>query len=48
MFSPSVVQIILILGRRVLGQSLKHWCHKGDAVGETKKSRADSEQLALR
>jgi len=38
----------LTVGRQALGQSLKHYGHKGDAVGETKKSRADSEQLALR
>jgi hypothetical protein len=34
--------------RWVLGHSLEHQRHEGDAVGETKKSRADSEQLALR
>ena len=43
-----VIRSFLTFGRWGLGQSLKYYCHKGDAVGGTKKSRADSEKFALR
>jgi DHA2 family multidrug resistance protein len=42
------IRSFLTFGRWVLGQSLKHQRHKGDAVGGAKKSRADGEQLAMR
>ena len=51
---PSAVAVLRFtttsnfVGAPVLGQGLKHQRHKGDAVGGAKKSRADSEQLAMR
>ena len=54
MARPSAVAVLRFtttsnfVGAPVLGQGLKHQRHKGDAVGGAKKSRADSEQLAMR